>query len=423
MKNQKALNLLLIANAISGFAQGISIISIPWYFTSTLHKNSEFGIIYAIVTFATLFWSLYAGTLIDKYSRKKIFLSNNLLGGIILGSAAFTGWHLGEVPEWGIMMVFTATIFIFNIHYPALYAFGQEITEKEKYGKMNSLLEIQVQATTMISGALAAVLLSGTKNQTAAVFGFVVHLPADIEKWSMYKIFAMDAVTYFIAAVLILFIRYKPVVEKIIDTGTILERIRTGYRFLKEHPLIFLFGNASYAIFVVLLVEANQVMPMYVNNHLKADASVYASAEMYYAVGALLAGFAITKIFQRMHSVMSIILMMFLTVIGSYICSLTKHAMVFYAFSFLIGVTNAGTRILRITYLFHHIPNHIIGRTSSVFNVINVLFRTSLIGIFSLPFFVSSNNVIYAYAICGTFILLWIIPLVMNYNKLVKPAG
>jgi MFS family permease len=422
MKNKKALTLLLTANAISGFAQGISVISIPWYFTSVLHKNTEFGIIYAIVTFATLFWSLYAGTLIDKHSRKKIFLSINLIGGIILGSVAFTGWYMGGVQEWGVVMVFAATLFVFNIHYPALYAFGQEVTEKEHYGKTNSLLEIQGQATTVISGALAAVLLSGTHNQSVNIFGFVIHLPADVQAWSLHRIFAMDAATYFIAALLILFIRYQPAVEKIIDTGTIMERIKTGYTFLKEHPLIFIFGNASHAIFVVLMVESNQVFPMYVDHHLHEDASVYASAEMYYAVGALFAGFAITRIFKHMHSVKSIILMMFLTVAGCYVCSFTKHAMIFYAFSFLIGITNAGTRILRITYLFHHIPNHIVGRTSSVFNVVNVLFRTSLIGLFSIPFFVSSNNVIYAYVICGTFILLWVVPLISNYKKLKQLA-
>lgn len=418
--NKRALNLLLTANAISGFAQGISVISIPWYFTNIINDNSRFGVMYAVVTFATLFWSLYAGTLIDKYSRKKIFLSINILGGIALGSVAFLGWQTGEVPEWGIMLVFTSTIFVFNIHYPALYAFGQEITEKKKYAKTNSLLEIQVQATTMFSGALASVLLSGTKNQTANIFGFVIHLHTDIQRWHLYKIFAMDAATYFIAVILILFIKYKPAVEKIIDTGTVMERIKTGFRFLKEHPLVFLFGNASYAIFVILLVEANQLMPLYVDKHLQQDASVYASAEMYYALGALLAGFTITKIFQKMHSVKSIIIMMLLTVAGCYICSFTRSTLIFFAFSLLIGITNAGTRILRITYLFHHIPNHVIGRTSSVFNVVNVLMRTSLIGIFAIPFFTQMNHVIYSYFICATFVFFWMIPLLLQYNKLKK---
>lgn len=73
MQNKTALYLLLLANSVSGFAQGISMISIPWYFTDVLQQSSLFGLIYAITTALTLFWGLYAGTLIDKYPRKNIF--------------------------------------------------------------------------------------------------------------------------------------------------------------------------------------------------------------------------------------------------------------------------------------------------------------------------------------------------------------
>ena len=420
MKNEKAFTILLTANAISGFAQGISIIAIPWYFINVLEKSSTFGIMYAAVTFITLFWSLYAGTLIDKYSRKKIFLSVNIFGGIILGLVAGIGWYFNNVPSWCVMLVFASTIFIFNIHYPSLYAFGQEITEKEKYAKMNSLLEIQLQTTTMISGALAAVLLAGTKNQTVNIFGFVVHLSADIQKWELYEIFAMNAFTYFIAVFLILFIKYEPVFEKNTDTGTIWERTVTGFRFLKEQPLIFLFGNASYAIFVIMLIEANQLMPLYIAHNLNEDASVYASAEMYYALGALFSGFVITRIFKNMHSLKAIILMMFITAAGCYMCSFSKKVLIFYLFSLLLGITNAGTRILRIIYLFRHIPNHLTGRTSCIFNMINIIFRTLLIGLFSVSFFTQSNHVIYSFFICGTFILVWIVPLILKYEKLKK---
>ncbi|MCB0409746.1 MAG: hypothetical protein KDD29_05970, partial [Flavobacteriales bacterium] len=72
MKNKKALNFLFAANTISGFAQGISMLAIPWYFASVLNDSTTFGIIYAITTIISLFWGLYAGTLIDRYNRKII---------------------------------------------------------------------------------------------------------------------------------------------------------------------------------------------------------------------------------------------------------------------------------------------------------------------------------------------------------------
>jgi len=72
LKNKKALYLLLSANAISHFAQGISMLAIPWYFAKHLNAASIFSIIYSIATFASLFWGLYAGTLIDRFPRKNI---------------------------------------------------------------------------------------------------------------------------------------------------------------------------------------------------------------------------------------------------------------------------------------------------------------------------------------------------------------
>ena len=86
--------------------------------------------------------------------------------------------------------------------------------------------------------------------------------------------------------------------------------------------------------------------------------------------------------------------------------------------SFILGITNAGTRILRITYIFNHVPNNYIGRVNSIFNIANVIIRLILITIFINKFFTTDQNVIYAYFICGIIILLSIIPLLIyNYDS------
>ena len=38
MKNKKAISLLFLSNIISGFAQGISMIAIPWYFVEVVGR-------------------------------------------------------------------------------------------------------------------------------------------------------------------------------------------------------------------------------------------------------------------------------------------------------------------------------------------------------------------------------------------------
>ncbi|MGB0886610.1 MAG: MFS transporter [Vicingaceae bacterium] len=419
MQNKSALYLLIAANAVSGFAQGISMLAIPWYFSDILDASSTFGVIYGAATFLTLFWGLYVGTLVDRFPRKNIFLFITIIGALIIGTVALSGFYLGEVPMPLIGLVFCTTLFIYNVHYPTLYAFGQEITEKKNYGKINSIIEIQGQATSVLSGALAAVLITGINQEFLAKIG-LNNLKINVEPWKLHEIFLMDAFTYIIAFGLILMIKYQPTVSKIIHKGSIIKRLRQGATFLKDNPLIFHFGVGSYAVFAMLLVHIHQLLPIYINNHLSESSAVYAGAKILYALGALLSGIGIRWLFKNTSTVKAIIILMVLSLIVFQMAAFTKSSIVIIFVSFVLGLTNAGTRILRVTYLFNHIPNHIIGRTGSVFQTINVFIRFAFITLFSLTFFSERNNVTWAYFICGLFIFISIFPLLIYYKKLIQ---
>ena len=60
---------------------------------------------------------------------------------------------------------------------------------------------------------------------------------------------------------------------------------------MKKHPLIFRFGLTSYMLFAFLLVEIHILLPSYVHDFLEEKGDIYASAEVYYSLGAILAGF------------------------------------------------------------------------------------------------------------------------------------
>jgi MFS transporter, DHA3 family, macrolide efflux protein len=419
MQNKKAVYLLLLANIISGFAQGISMLSIPWYFTNIRKEECVFSYTYIIVTAATIFWSLYSGTLIDRYPRKKVFLWLNICGGIILFGAAASGFLLSEVPPLIVLLVFCSTMFVYSLHYPCLYAFGQEITEAGNYGRFNSLVEVQGQATTMLAGVAGALLLNGTADGKIELLGLHFQLPFSVRALHMHEIFLFDGITYLIAIALISFISYTPQVKVKVDTGKISDRMKQGWFYLRENKSVLLFGNASYAIFVVLLIEVHLLLAWYVDNHLKKGADVYASAEVYYALGALFAGLAIRKIFSGINSVASVIVLMLITVALFFWVSFTTEVWIFYVFSILIGITNAGARVLRNTWLFQQVPNFVMGRVGSVFSVLNIVQRLFFSMLFSLPFFSRGSNVTWAYFISGVFVLLNLLPVFFHYRKLV----
>ena len=219
VQNKASIQILLIANAVSQFAQGISMIAIPWYFINNIKASSTYNTVFFIVTAATLIWAQYAGTLIDKYNRKHIFQGLCLVGLAVLSFAGFYGWYLGHMPQYLLIIVFSFTVLNYNIHYPALYALAQELSDSNSYVKVNSLLEVQGQSTNMLSGAVAAVLIGGISN---TVFGIDVN----IEKWGLHKIFLMDASTYLIASILLIYLKTNASSELKRDTGSVLKRLK-----------------------------------------------------------------------------------------------------------------------------------------------------------------------------------------------------
>lgn len=419
MQNSRAIFLLLLANSVSGVAQGIAMLAVPWYFTGVIQSEGLFGKVYLWVTAISLFWGLYAGTIIDRYDRKKIFLGINLAGLTVISTITAIGFYQQSLHWFFVAVVFGSTAFIYNIHFPNLYAFAQEITDKKQYAKVTSLLEIQGQLTFTIAGGIAAILLNGIDGQFEFI-GQQIQLPFVVQPWKIYEIFSLGTVAYLITFLLIYRIQSMPVVDRKIDTGSLLERMNVGFDFLRKHPPIFHFGNASLLLFLTILIFGTYVATMYVKSFLGAAGDVYAIGDMTFSIGALIAGFVSTRIFGERKAVQGIIILsalagvMYLVMIGS------KSIYVFFLANFIIGACNAAVRIQRVTYMFHHIPNKVIGRTGSIFFVINVVLRFGLIGLFTIPFFHEAENIVYAVAILAGICFAAAVILAANYKRLTQ---
>ena len=273
------------------------------------------------------------------------------------------------------------------------------------------MIEVLGQSTNVLSGAFGAILLSGTVGGSLNMLGVQVSFPFEIEQWTIWEIFLLDASTYALAACIIPFIKYVDHNPLLIDLDKIAERFKRGWRFLMLNKELLVFGLSSYAVFVVLLVEVQFLLPIFVDNQLEAGADVYASSEVYFAFGSLFAGFLIMKLTKNLAPAKTIVLMMLLAGLSFVVIAFTKSIIGFYLFSVLIGFTNAATRITRVTFLFNHIPNNIIGRANSIFYIYNIASRGVLITIFAMPFFSASNNIIWSYVISGSYILISVIPL------------
>tara|TARA_Y100000739_G_scaffold146499_2_gene126261 strand:- start:405 stop:1658 length:1254 start_codon:yes stop_codon:yes gene_type:complete len=417
MKNNKAISLLITANIVSGFATGLTMISIPWYFKETLNQPDLFMSIFFVITFICMPWGIFAGTIVDRFKRKNVFIISALIPAFTAITASFAA-NDNEIHWMIVSIVFGMTVFYYNIYYPNLYAFAQEITEKKYFSKINSYLEIQGQVTSMIAGGCAAILLEGTKNKNIFFGNYKINLGIEIDKWNLNTIFLIDGITYIIAAIIISFVSYKRIQKNNTEKGKIKERIKSGFKFLNQNKNILIFGVFSYIIFAFLIVEMFTLLPEYVKSAVNGQASVFASSELFYSMGAIISGLIVSKIFKNKNTILGIIIFMFITWLICMSMAFYPSIIILFITSMLLGITNAGTRILRITYIFNHVPNNYIGRVNSIFNLFNVSIRLILISIFMNNFFTTDQNIVYAYFICGVIVIICIIPLCLyNYDS------
>jgi DHA3 family macrolide efflux protein-like MFS transporter len=398
MKNLRAIAFLFTANTISGIAQGISMIAIPWHFSRT-EDMTRFGIIYGISTVISLFWVPYSGTLVDKYNRKHVFQAITIISGLFTLCMGLYGTWADALDWWMIALVFLFTFFNYNIHYPNLYAFMQEITEKKYYGKISSYLEVFGQLASALAGATAALLLSGVKKGQSSFLGLPINSPVEIEPWPIQKIFLMDGATYVIAFLLISCIQFTPLTKRSKEFMLLKDRLISGWNWLMEHKKILQFGIASYLLFGTVMLVSFYLCASYVSLHLKMEGDVYATAEMFYSVGALLSGLFIRYIFRNRETARNIAILTFITGAFYFAQHFFQSVGLLFVSMIILGISNAGVRILRVGFIFENVPNQFYGRVNAVFFLSNLIIRSIFIGLFALPFFLKEENFSFTYVI------------------------
>ena len=180
-----SIGLLLISIISATIAQGLNVISIPWYFTDVLEKSSIFTLGYSAITFIGLVWGIYAGVIIDNYNRKKILLYINISSSLLF---AFLGFYLLLIDSNSIIMPligFGACSFYYIVFFPNLYAIIKEFTNQKDYIKINSIVELFIQSTNIIAATLCGILLSGS-SKMLNYFNLVLF---EFSEWSVENIF------------------------------------------------------------------------------------------------------------------------------------------------------------------------------------------------------------------------------------------
>lgn len=352
--------LLISANLSSAIGMGILSLGVAWLILEQPQGEKLLGMIMIVTTVMLFFGAPYIGSLVDRFSRKRMFQWNQVFIFTIVFPIALFGFWNQELTTWQLLVLYMASVVYYAVHYPTMLAFVQEIFDRKAHNRLNGVLEVQSQAASMIAGGLAGVL-------------FQVIDPA--------RLLLVVAMGFVISLVLLSSIPYR---RKFItkSESKVSSKIFAGVPFIKQHWKICLSIFALTLPFLTLVV-GNYLRPVFIQTTLEADASIFGFTNMIYSVGAVLAGIFIPLTYAKYGAwvasissvalyTISLILIAFIPVIG-----------IFLFLQVLTGIGNAGSRICKQNIMMAFIPNDFIGRVNGLFEAVGTSIRLALLLIFT----------------------------------------
>ncbi|HVU26050.1 MAG TPA: MFS transporter [Opitutus sp.] len=356
---------LLVANSTSSIGSGVTIIAVPWILVHRPDGDALYGWITLGTTIALFLIMPHYGAWLDHHSRKTMLLASELFGfGATIAMAAWA-FFTGHVATWQLVFSYFAGMLYYTLHYPAKYAFLQQIFARDQYQSLMGLLEIQGQAAMVIAGGLGSVLID--------------HVPLAL-------ILLIDACTYLVSFLVQSTLPYAAThLAATAGAGPppMGHAIREGWRWLHERPRLTVFFACTLVPFVLVMVS-NYLFPIYVTEVLHASSAVFARSEIAFAVGAMLAGAVVPHFATARGAEHAIVTVSSLCLVSLLILMFLPTPAAFYVGLLLFGFGNAGTRVARTTLLFLVVPNPVMGRVGMFFNVYDRVLRTVLTFVMTL---------------------------------------
>lgn len=355
---------LLLANITGSVGSGVTIIAVPWLLVHRPGGDRLYGYVTLGTTLALFLFMPYYGTWIDRHSRKKMLLVGELFGFAATLAMALVALATGRLETWQLMATYFFGMLYYTLHYPAKYAFLQQIIDRVHYQSLTGLMEIQGQTASMLAGGLAGLL---------------------IDRVPLWLILLLDSATYLFSFVIQSTLPYSPthLTDAANSPGAAATKtsawhaMAEGWRWLRAHPRLSLFFGCTLVPFTLVMVS-NYLFPVYVAGTLHASAAVFGRGEIVFALGALLAGIFIPHLATQRGADQTIVFTLAACVasLGLLIGWHTEFA--YYAALLLFGLGNAGSRVARNALVLQLVPNAVMGRVGMFFSAADRLLRTVL---------------------------------------------
>lgn len=354
---------------------------ILWAFTQ---KNTAMTV--SLMTFfnylPTIIFSLFAGSLVDRCSKKKILLTTDSIAAIctavMLGLSISGGLKIRHIYLVNLALGLTGAF-----QGPASLVVLGKMVPKEKLEQVSGMHSFSDNLIIVFSPVLAASLFA----------------------WGGLKLVLIMDLMSFLFAFLILFlvIEIPKDVPQTADKKSVLSGCSEGFRYLKEHHGVFLVIITMAVLnFFSRLTYENILSPMILLRSANNSVTL-GMVNAAIGIGGIAGGiFVSLGIIKASHAKMIYISAMLSFLLGDLLMGLGRSTIVWsfagLAASFPIPLINAG----QLAILYSHVPEEILGRVFAVRNAIQfsaipfgILFGGLLADYVFEPFMLMQNPIVW----------------------------
>lgn len=395
---KRNISIFLTSQTISLFGSSIVQYAIMWYVTLETQSGIMMTICILCGFVPTFLLSPFAGVWADRYSRKMLIMFSDsaiALATLILAVLFLSGYQ----SFWMLFLIYVIRSIGAGVQTPAVEAILPQIVPEAKLIKVNGINSAILSFVMFISPMISAALLTIT---------------------TLEMIFFIDVVTAAIAvAVLFFFLRIPPH-EKALEQQKVryFDDFKKGILYIKNHKFLKVLFTFL-AIFFVLASPVSFLTPLQVTRTFGEDVWRLSAIEIAFSVGMMIGGGVVAGWGGFKNRTYTMALASIFLAVCTLLLGIVPNFWVYCGIMGFAGVMLPLFETPTTVLLQEKVEGDYLGRIFGVFTMIS----TSMTPLGMLIFGPISDFLDIEYLLIGTGIAMFLISLILPFNKALVEAG
>lgn len=392
----KNFRLFWFGQCISLTGTWIQNIAQSWLVLEVTKSAFWLGVVNAVQFLPMLLFSLYAGTLIDRFSKRRVLIFTQI-SFMMLALILAIDVYFGKVALWHIIVLAGALGLVNTLDMPSRQSFIVELVGKKDL--MN------------------AIVLNSSVFNAARVIGPSLGGLA-IAKFGIDSCFFLNAISYIPVIIGIMLITVKGVVESSPRSSEgVLSEINTGLKYVLKTSGI-LIPMMLMVVVNIFAMNFNIIIPLYAKNVFNVDAGGFGFLMAANGLGAFLASIVLAVKSRKGPKIQVLITASAALCLFEISLAVLKSHLSAYVLLGAMGVASITFLTTANTLVQTKSPNHLRGRIMSIFALI--FGGLTPIGSFLTGSLANGLGTPIALAVEAVICLILAIAIIIRYNKSIK---